>query len=270
MDLKAAIAVLAVALLAAGCLAQPVDDRATYSPSPPVSRGPPPTEPTPSQKPVPTATPPPTTSPPENRPPVVKFTASPPSGPAPLNVSFTLEASDPESQPVWYWFDANGDGVYDKQGNSVDLPQSFVYRYPTEGLFAARLWGSDGPNEVVAERLMDIGPPVRVPIQHVTGSYPAGLPDTCQGSSNIPTGFVGFDVDRRTVNRTFYANYTFDTPPVSLRVTFYDDQKNGIAPSYVNNASGATLVVGRVPPRAWTGSIGSCGGAGVSVDYRVY
>lgn len=270
MDLKAALAVLAVALLAAGCLAQPVDERATYSPSPPVSRGPPPTEPTTSQKPVPTATPPPTTAPAENRPPIVKLTASPPAGPAPLNVSFTLEASDPEGQAVWYWFDANGDGLYDKQGNSLELPLAFVYRYPAEGLYAARLWGSDGPNEVVAQKAMDIGPPIPVPIQHVTGSYAAGLPDACQGSSNVPGGFVGFDVDPRTVNHTFYANYTFDTQAVSLRVTFFDAQKNGVAPAYSNSAAGATMVVGRVPPRATTGSIGSCGGAGVSVDYRVY
>lgn len=259
-------AVLAAALLS-GCLYQPADDRATHSPSPPVTRGPSPTEPIPTTKATPTPPPPSTPVAPVDEAPKVSFSAAQGGGDVPLEVTFTGDATDPEGSGVWWWFDAHGDGTFEREGTSTSLPVALRASYTSAGLYPATFRVGDGKNLVDTVLEINATPAPRRPIQHVEGSYVSGLPDSCTGSSNVPGGFVGFDVDERTHERGFTAVYDYEAPPTSLRVTFYNAARLGVGEYIVE---GTDTVIGTVPSHAVTGVLTSCGGAQITVQYDVY
>jgi len=78
-----------------------------------------------------------------NQAPVVRATASPTSGPTPLNVTFSSAgSSDPEGQPLTYAW-AFGDGTTSTQAEPT-------HTYTTAGAYQARLTVSDGVNSSIS------------------------------------------------------------------------------------------------------------------------
>lgn len=74
-------------------------------------------------------------TPPANQPPTVSITATPATGTAPLNVAFTSNARDPESQALTYSWNF-GDGASSTQGAPSHI-------YQTAGSYTARLTVTD-------------------------------------------------------------------------------------------------------------------------------
>ncbi len=73
---------------------------------------------------------------PENQPPVVSsFQATPASGAAPLSVTFSTVASDPDGTIVEYKWDFNGDGAF--EASTSTIPVSYIYE--SVGTYRVRL-----------------------------------------------------------------------------------------------------------------------------------
>ena len=71
-----------------------------------------------------------------NNPPVISsITATPSSGFAPLTVTFTVSASDPEGDTLTYHYDFDGDGYWDKEGSE----NSVTHTYSTPGTYTAKV-----------------------------------------------------------------------------------------------------------------------------------
>lgn len=72
----------------------------------------------------------------ENKCPVItSLTATPISGPAPLKVTFTCSAKDPDGKIVKYLWDVNDDNVTDKKTNKNTL----AYPYTKDGVYYAKV-----------------------------------------------------------------------------------------------------------------------------------
>ncbi len=86
---------------------------------------------------------------PENRAPVIAdVTATPQAGFAPLEVDFSVEASDPDDDPLTYAWDFDGDGDTD---STVEDP---TYTYAQAGDYDAEVTVSDGEDETT--RTVDV------------------------------------------------------------------------------------------------------------------
>ena len=75
-----------------------------------------------------------------NQPPTISYlTPSPSTGAAPLNVTFTAWATDPDGSIVQYEWDFDGNGIYD--ATTPDTP--VAYNYTSTGIFVARMRVTD-------------------------------------------------------------------------------------------------------------------------------
>jgi glucose/arabinose dehydrogenase/PKD repeat protein len=96
-----------------------------------------------------------------NQPPIASFTATPSSGPPPLDVQFDATASsDPEGGPLTYAWDLDGDGQYD---DAVGVTTSRTYS--TAGNVTVRLRVTDGVSATGTTShvvMVGNGPPVPV------------------------------------------------------------------------------------------------------------
>lgn len=77
-----------------------------------------------------------------NEPPVAHLSADTENGTVPFNVTFTLEGTDPDGDPLSWTFDADGDGV--EEANGTVLPGEFTFSFTEAGLYKASLNLSDG------------------------------------------------------------------------------------------------------------------------------
>lgn len=80
-----------------------------------------------------------------NQPPTCSLIASPNSGNAPLSVTFTLSATDPEGALSTWVLDANGDGTIDYSGNG-NPPSTRSFTFSNPGTYTAVLMVSDNNN----------------------------------------------------------------------------------------------------------------------------
>lgn len=91
----------------------------------------------------------PSTEPPVNEAPTANLTASATSGDAPLSVTFTVDGSDPDGDPLSWSLDANGDGTEDANGTTV--PADVEFSFSTAGVFNATVNVTDGSLESSAQ-----------------------------------------------------------------------------------------------------------------------
>lgn len=82
-----------------------------------------------------------------NTAPNLTFTPSVANGSAPINITFTLDASDGEGDALTWTIDADGDGETDGNGTSDDLPAEFNFTFAAPGVFNATFVASDGELE---------------------------------------------------------------------------------------------------------------------------
>ncbi len=80
---------------------------------------------------------------------ITSFSADPSSGTAPLSVTFTVVASDPDGNIVNYRWDFNGDGVWDKEGMITET----TYTYDTPGTYTVSVEVEDDGGAVVRDSL---------------------------------------------------------------------------------------------------------------------
>ncbi len=138
-----------------------------------------------------------TTSPPANQPPTItSASAAPSSGPAPLAVSFTAAAADPEGQALTYTWDFEGDGTTDAAGPAAS------HTYANPGSYDALLRVSDGTNSVTRQ----------VPV--TATSVGAGLITNIQAASGR-----AYDTGLLDVGRTPYIDRTFTFSAVAPSYT---------------------------------------------------
>lgn len=130
----------------------------------------PPTEPPPA---------PPTPPAPDNEPPTVQLEATTAAGTAPLTVSFSAEAEDPDGDPLAYaWDFGNGETA---QGNS-----SRTLTYTEPGEYTAAVTVGDGRAEATAE----VGVTVAAP----TDPEPENAAPTVTASADPAFGAVPLDI----------------------------------------------------------------------------
>lgn len=120
-----------------------IDGTATSSPTPSASG-----TPTPSD--APPADPSPSAAPGVNTPPVASLDADLTEAEAPVDIVFTVDASDAEGDALTWTLDADGDGAADSEGTQENLPFDFTYTFDTAGTYEATLTVGDGVEETVA------------------------------------------------------------------------------------------------------------------------
>lgn len=105
------------------------------------SSAPPPPPPPPSSSST-TSNPPPPPS--GNEPPRATLVASKTSGAAPLDVAYSMDASDPEGRPITWTLDIRNDGSVEASGDRFDLPRTVNGRFDQPGTYVTVFTVSDG------------------------------------------------------------------------------------------------------------------------------
>ncbi|WP_299968755.1 PKD domain-containing protein [uncultured Roseobacter sp.] len=165
-------------------------------------------------------------------PPVLNAGATPLTGTAPLEVTFTASASDPDGQVVRFEWDFESDGVTDytsaTDGNTT-------YTYQTGGIFnaTARVFDNDG---LLAERSFIVsveGPPVSLPRAFpLSGEAPLTVTFFASGSDfDGSPEYYDWDyngdgnIDRRLI-ASMNSTYTYNTPGTyQAALTVVDDDE---------------------------------------------
>ena len=87
---------------------------------------------------------------------ITSFKAEPSSGYAPLTVTFTVDATDPDGDSLTYRYDFDGDGSWDKTGGSQE-----THQYSNPGTYTVKVEVDDGNggkvNATVEVRVMASG-----------------------------------------------------------------------------------------------------------------
>jgi hypothetical protein len=97
-----------------------------------------------------------TAPPPVNTPPEANLTVDIDNGTAPLAVNFTLNATDLDGDVLNWTFDADGDGVFEANGTSADLPANVTFTYNAPGQWRAVLNVTDGLNATMANLTISV------------------------------------------------------------------------------------------------------------------
>ncbi len=109
-----------------------------------------------------------------NAPPTCILTASPASGDAPLQVTFSVSASDSDGTVASWAVDFDNDGTYDSQGTT--LPASVTHTYLSAGSYVARL------------KVTDNGGAIAYATATVTVSEGGNQPPTCTLAASPASG----------------------------------------------------------------------------------
>jgi len=125
-----------------------------------------------------------------NHPPTCSLVATPETGPAPLRVSFTGSASDPDGAIVRYALDFQGDGVED--WSDTVAPTALEYMYAGAGTFSPRLTVTDdGGAKATSTRVITAQQGPELAVSTSLLSFPLGsssdsfnVRNTGQGSLN--------------------------------------------------------------------------------------
>ncbi len=151
---RPAVLLVCLAVAFAGCLSSGAEDRPEAAEEPTLqaaegggtgSKATPPT----AERPAPRA----------NAEPSARLVADVTSGKAPLHVVFSIEAADPDGDPLSWWLDADGDDAPDFEG--TEAPASATWWYEA-GNHSARLAVTDGIAIVEATSAIDVW--VAVPV----------------------------------------------------------------------------------------------------------
>jgi PKD repeat protein len=140
---------------------------------------------------------------------ITSASATPNSGNAPLTVSFSATASDPEGQPLSYQWDFQGDGTYDATGATAQ------HTYTAAGHFDPVVRVSDGTNVVTQQLTVDVnaaGTSVDVPAEADTYIYETN-PTTNYGTA------VDVAVGGGTARRIAYFRFNVAGLPAGSVVT---------------------------------------------------
>jgi len=117
---------------------------------------------------------------PPNQSPTCSLSASPQSGKAPLTVTFSLGANDPDGSISAWVLDVDGDGNADYSGTG-NPPSTQEYRYTTEGGYTAALMVSDNDGATASDvETVNVGP--------------TNAPPTCSLSVNPKSGNAPLEV----------------------------------------------------------------------------
>lgn len=145
-----AFAILAVALLLAGCTSSPDDNGDDGSDT--TTSGSKTGSATRTGTGTSSVTGSSTGGPGANEAPTANVTADLDNGTAPMHVNFTLTGSDPDGDALNWTFDADGDGT--PEANGTTLPAAFQHLFNASGEFRATLNVTDGNLSIAAVQLI--------------------------------------------------------------------------------------------------------------------
>lgn len=130
---------------------------------------------------------------PVNQPPTCSVTANPSSGDAPLNVTFSLSASDPDGSITAWVLDVNGDGDADYSGTG-NPPSTISHTYNSPGGYSVVLMVSDNDeasaNDTESVNVGSTNNPPNCTLSANPNSGTAPLMVTFSISANDPDGSV--------------------------------------------------------------------------------
>ena len=217
-------------------------------------------------------------------PPSATLVAVPVQGAPPLEVTFTINATDPDGDNITWSLDANGDGAEDHNGTTV--PATVVFSFAAAGSFVANLTVTAGNVSVHAEAPITINAvPPAGPTQVVDGTYVVAA-EGCGGpgydaAETDPLGMAGDELDEvvrvqfavaaSTLGKPFSASFTFDQGYIYVAVNFYDgdddllsSRNTGQSPNF-----GGVTLTGNVPQAAAKAVLFACAGpTQASVHYE--
>ncbi|MHB8634620.1 MAG: PKD domain-containing protein [Thermoplasmatota archaeon] len=213
----------------------------------------------------------PTASPPRQNHLHASVSASSLGGPAPMNVTFTLRATDDGTATFNWTFDAVGSGHPEVNGTSVDLPATARHQYDAAGNYTAlfRVW--DSTNATTSRVPIGVQAVPHGTTQEISGSYTVGV---CSGSRNV-TGEDVYEIDadllKASVGRPFIATWNgFTAPAAYLTIGFTNDMAAPTGGSQSGAGASVSSLRGTVPAGSTAVQLSSCGGAGsVSVTMIV-
>lgn len=232
--------------------------------------------------PEPTPEPEPGTEPgdgePGGAPPTATLTADVTTGDAPLEVTFTLDGSDPDGDDLAWTFDADGDGTADEEGD--ELPATVVHTFGA-GNHTARLVVSDGEDEADATLRVESVEPAPAapagPVQEETVSWAVGGDGTgaqaeealeaCGGGPADGATYATFTVDALSHGRPFTASVAMEYGSEAFLgwyVGFYDASCGELLVALVMDAGDLQDVV---PAGATTAFVSSLGGVSITATY---
>lgn len=190
-----------------------------------------------------------------NLPPVItSASATPNSGTAPLTVSFSAAATDPEGQALTYSWDFHGDGIYDATGATA------TYTYTAAGHYDPVVRVSDGTNAVTQQLTVDVDAGGAVTISNLTvGSGRAYVWDLLDVGklqyidrrftfSVVPASYLGLQYLRTANDDKGSSGFSFISFDVDRSVTVYiaHDDRFAAKPSWLSGwrDTGADLISG--------------------------
>ncbi|HLE47365.1 MAG TPA: PKD domain-containing protein, partial [Candidatus Thermoplasmatota archaeon] len=98
-----------------------------------------------------------------NQAPVANLTASTVNGTSPLNVTFTINATDPDQDNLTWTLDADGDAVADANGTGVPSPPTVNFTYGAPGDFNVTLNVTDGKLSATSALVINVTAGVAAP-----------------------------------------------------------------------------------------------------------
>jgi PKD repeat protein len=185
-----------------------------------------------------------------NQPPqITSLTANPTSGYAPLTVTFTCQATDPDGYVTEYRWDFDGDGQIDMTTppSTTDYSGYATYTYQTAGTYQATCTVVDDQGAVASasvtievEEAANQPPQITSLTANPTSGYaPLTVTFTCQATD--PDGYVtafrwDFDGDGQidmTTDHSGYATYTYQTAGTYQATCMAVDDQGAVASASV-------------------------------------
>jgi len=217
-----------------------------------------------------------------NQPPVGSIAASITQGSTPVNATFDLKGTDPDGDAIDWDIDFDGDQRTDKSGTT--LPARVHFNYTAVGLYNVTFTIQDDKAASTSYHVLINATAAAAgqgPLFEASGSYHAGGVENACANSLLGTSFwwanggvgngvdqVNFDLPPNIVGQ-FTATYETSGPATEYAVTYWLIADDNPAGTYVDETISSSSPVTGPVPEANNVRISSCGGAQVTVDFRI-
>lgn len=190
-------------------------------------------------------------------------------GDAPLNVTFTLEGSDPEDFPLEWMLDM-GDGNTTYEGD--ELPFEVVHSFLEAGNYTVVLNVTNGPHATAANVTIQVSTPDPPAIpQEASGEWLVGVMFVGCFGDIVGVGFpedldgiayASFEIDPSTIGQEYEASVVTDTAQDSPGFAFLDADWDVIEGGFMSTAA-----TGTIPSDAAYGVFWTCLGGLMTGSY---
>jgi VCBS repeat-containing protein len=212
----------------------------------------------------------------QNQRPTCSISANPRSGKAPLEVTFSMSAGDPDGSIIAWVLDVNGDGKADYSGNG-NPPSTLKHTYTSEGSYSIVLMVGDNDGaSAVATETVNVGtnkpPTCSISPDKTSGEAP--LTVTFAISASDPDGFISkWELLISKDNTALDKKSGSGNPPSKLTYDFVDSGTYLVILNVYDNdgaTSSCTCIIDVRPPSTTYDYTISISGLGSGYSTKAY